>query len=899
MLAWGAPHLLETGRYRASVAAFASLRLGRPVELAGPIRLALLPEPVISAERVRIPNRGDGLFAEIGALRLRVAFLPLLAGRLSPRDLGLEAPVLHLPWPVPGSAIEEAASAIPLGFSATVRHGTVVVGTTAMTDVAGTLQRDPDTASFHAAVMLKAFGQPWHLTGLLGRPTPAGRAPLSLALDQASPGRLSAHFSGQVLPSGDLTGDARAAGVTLPAGWAAEPVDWDVSGPVSASAQNVTAADLRLRIGRTPGRASVTLALPKPHLAADLALGSLDLSGWQAGPAKPSWPTLPFTLTLKAEAANFRQGTVRHVVVSLSHDPGGAHIALSHVELPGHLILQGSADDPAGRDFAGHFTLRGSDAVPALRWLGLPESLLGQLPPSPLAASFDGSWNGAIWNATGITGRFGPRSIAGRLSLESGLRPHLEANLATDQLDLASLFGLGRAAYAADLDITAHLTAREGVWNGIRLTDPRLDARLDAAGLHLAELAFGAAGSHAAASAELRRDGTVESARLRIDAPDAAHLLPLIPARFRLWPRLWTGPAVLAVDAAGPSSQLDLALRASLGDLELQLQSRIDLAQQTWKAGFALRHPGAPRLLAALGLPDPADAIDSGSFTLAGHGTGDPHRIDLDHVALGAGLLRASGQLTADLDDAGEPAIAATIEAERLALPPCGIWFPVLLQRGWKTGWHGAIHIESGPVSVGLREIFQSASTDLLVGGGNAAFAGFHGEADAQRYRGDLVLDGSVDPPRLAASIGASPFIIANPPSGLPISLGPASGDAEASLTAEGHTASALLATLAGSLQGQIRDATLTGIDLAAKSRARTRGSTAGLSGTFDATLDHGLMELAPTRLAGPLGAIDLQGDIDLANRLANVRVLAEPERAADLAVRVVGPWRALREIRR
>ena len=68
----------------------------------GPIQLSLLPHPVLSARQVGVGEEGESL--TIGAVRLRIAFWPLLAGRIEPTELVLRDPMLRLPWPLPARA---------------------------------------------------------------------------------------------------------------------------------------------------------------------------------------------------------------------------------------------------------------------------------------------------------------------------------------------------------------------------------------------------------------------------------------------------------------------------------------------------------------------------------------------------------------------------------------------------------------------------------------------------------------------------------------------------------------------------------------------------------------------------------------------------------------------------
>ena len=104
------PGLLPDERLRATAAALIGGAFDRPVEVAGPVRLALLPTPRLQAERLRIGSpeaAGVGLTA--GRLDGRLELLPLLAGgfRFTELDLrdavlpaaGLRDGSIEAPWP--------------------------------------------------------------------------------------------------------------------------------------------------------------------------------------------------------------------------------------------------------------------------------------------------------------------------------------------------------------------------------------------------------------------------------------------------------------------------------------------------------------------------------------------------------------------------------------------------------------------------------------------------------------------------------------------------------------------------------------------------------------------------------------------------------------------------------
>ncbi len=105
LAAWQVPGRLDWNRYRGTIESLASVTLGRPVTIAGPITLSLLPETELTAADVVVAGGTSGEARgapalTVKALRLRVAPLPLLAGRVDARELALSGPDLSVDWPL-------------------------------------------------------------------------------------------------------------------------------------------------------------------------------------------------------------------------------------------------------------------------------------------------------------------------------------------------------------------------------------------------------------------------------------------------------------------------------------------------------------------------------------------------------------------------------------------------------------------------------------------------------------------------------------------------------------------------------------------------------------------------------------------------------------------------------
>ena len=79
------------------------------------------------------------------------------------------------------------------------------------------------------------------------------------------------------------------------------------------------------------------------------------------------------------------------------------------------------------------------------------------------------------------------------------------------------------------------------------------------------------------------------------------------------------------MQAEGPPEALAAGIKLVLADARLEARPVIDLHSGTWTATMLLRHPGARRLVATLGLPERiglpglGDWLSDGSLSLVAH----------------------------------------------------------------------------------------------------------------------------------------------------------------------------------------------------------------------------------------------------------------------------------------
>ena len=94
-----APTFLPSETYRGRIETALSERLDRQVQITGDVQVRLLPSLAVSAADVRIanaPGYGDEPFAEMAALRLRLALIPLLSRQVIVEEFVLVDPVIRM-----------------------------------------------------------------------------------------------------------------------------------------------------------------------------------------------------------------------------------------------------------------------------------------------------------------------------------------------------------------------------------------------------------------------------------------------------------------------------------------------------------------------------------------------------------------------------------------------------------------------------------------------------------------------------------------------------------------------------------------------------------------------------------------------------------------------------------
>ncbi len=933
--AWFVPRFLDWGQYRAAVEAVASAGLGRPVRIAGPIRLSLLPEATLVAGDVTLPDTGDGASATASQLRLRVALGALMAGRIEPQDLVLRSAHMRLPWPL--TALVSVGLVAPAGLHARVEDSTLAIGGLQVTAIDGELRVDPTTGLLSAAGLASVMERAWQMTGRLGRAGADGSATVEITLDgQGSAVGTGGTLSGQIAPDGGLAGRVSGRGPDLSLLLPAPGVAWKADGQIKAGSGLVMADDLELDIGDSPAKGAVALRLlPQLRLDAALATSHLDLGAWLPPLLHGERPALPTGIELSADAAQLAGGTLRHLRTGFAIASDGVTLREAEAELPGRATLH-----LAGRLSEGHFNGEARIAAP-----DMPQTLAWLRPEAPAVVDAlpPGAWQAATLSATvsadassvalaGLAGDVNGTPLAGDLVLRGGARPALRANLRLTRPVLDNWLPAAPAGLAetagwltalprrfAGFDADVAVTATSPSWHNLALGRLDLDARCNGGTLNVRRAVLTAPDLSLAVAGAISPEGSLGDARLDLSLGHAEILPASLPAEWQSTRALFQGPLTVAVLAAGSPGGLAITAAAELSDARVQTNGTLDLPGRHWRGGVSLHHPGATRLLYSVGLGDTVGWLGDGSLSLQAAADAAADHVSLSGLEVSAGSLRLSGDLAVTGLVSDRRAVSGTVNAETLPIPR----FDPRSTAPWTlTALHGAdarLSVRAGRLLWGSSPFADDAAAMIRVTNGALRLDGFTARVAGGTLTGQMSLD-DTSPPRLALSAKLVDALLDGPVAGTPVDLAAGRVDAAADLAATGYSPAGMLATADGPVQATVRDGALEGLDagrILAALRMVTApgGATAapqpGVAETLSdvaaalgsgatpvtrlelqGTLSHGTMTLSRGDVATPAGSIAVTGTFDVPEEAVDARLALRPalEAAPDIGLRLIGP---------
>lgn len=910
--AWFGPGLLDWEGQRGRVAAIAAARLGRPVVLAGPLRLTLLPQPMVEADDVSVGDAdGEELGVTAQVLRLRLGLWPLLTGRIEPRDLVLVGAEIRLPWPP-----ETIGALRPppwlTGFDARIEDSRVEVGGAVLEGVSARLAAPGPLDAVRTEGRFTWRGAPVRFEAVVGRPGFDGVATLDLSFALQG---TTITARGALVAEGGFDGRIEASGSDLSQLMTAPAGPFRATGRVSVTGEVAAADNLALDLGGVTGRGAATFRFrPESRLDIALALARIDLDAWVAALRGAGTPALPIGLDLSAEAATFRGQTIRRLRGGVFRE--GERITLTDISA----VLPGEAEIEANGATAGdrlELALRfaGPSLRASLAALGVP---MDRFDPSRLRA-FDGRarlvLEAAQLGVPELAATLDGARVSGAGVFRFGARPALGLGLTFDRLILDGL--LPPPERWADLlpggfgfDANLRLAAETLSWHGVTANRAALDAVMEQGRIGLRRASAqvdGAditlAGSLATGAAPRFGDLVLEIAASNASgiATAAAPLLTL-PEPFA------AQPLRLRLTGGGPPDALVLSAEGELGELRVEAQGTADLPQERVTGNLTLRHPGAPRLAMLLGARDMPAWLGEGSFSLIASLSGGRRSVSAENLELVAGGLRARGQLAVAFAG-GRPKLTGQIVAERLPLPDLALRDNDPLGFGVLGAFDAELAVEASEmVAPGLPPL-SGMTGKVKLDGGRLAVEDLRARLGGGALEGTLNLDVAAVPPVLSVSLGLTGATLTGPLFGVPFDLVSGRLDAQARVTARGHAPAALLGTLTGEGRIAVVDGVLAGaalgraagaaaIEDAARSEAAVREALEGgatgvdrLEGGWRAT--DGVVTLDGVRIAGEGGMSGaIEGSVDLRRGTLDLRFLVQPPatEAPPIALRVTGP---------
>jgi uncharacterized protein involved in outer membrane biogenesis len=936
--AWQVPNWLDWNRYRSTVEALATATLGQPVTIRGPISLTLLPQPALTAGEVSVGGNGSADLAfRVAALRLRVGLWSLLAGRVDARELVLHGPDLHIPWPTSPGTLRPRPPAWLAAFGARIEDGRLSIGHLALTGIEARLQT-LDTGALTASGEAQFGGHTWHFTARLTASGADGAAGLNATLDgQGEVNGLGANFAGQMGRDGTLVGSISSRGPNLAALLPAPSVPFRADGRLTVGSGLAAVNDLTMQIGGSPASGAAVLRVdPHPRLDIAISASRLDLDAW--------WPALlragtavagvevPIAIDLSAESAQFGGGTLERLRAGLGLAGHRLAIREASARLPGDASVRLTGhiaqDDPAPPKFEGDATLDAPVLPTTIGWLieafpGLPLQHFGAALPAGFAqrtlVSAHVTAGGGAFALQRVDGTLNDSSMSGSIGLKRGQPPSLSVDLSFDRLvldgwlprDTSSLAELSNVA--ASLDAELHFSARQAVYAGEQIGSVAVDAAFEAGNIWLRRFEGTVRSAHVLMSATLNDRGQVSEGKLAVTTADATPVSLLLPAAWRATPALWHGPAKLSAKFAGLQDGLAVETQLAVGDARIDADSIFDLRADAWSTAVRLRHPGARRLIASLGLAAMSGLrelpswIGDGSLSLVAHVTGAGGQVSAQDFDMIAARLHVHGNLS--LWEGHEaPKVSGQINVDELVLPLPSWTSNVPLPLGILHGWEGDVQVRIGRLIPGEGPAVQDVSAALSVANNVLRLDQITARFGAGRLSGDLNCNAAIDPPGISlhgnlANVSATALSDA-----ARFGLLSGHGNASFTLAASGFSPSALLATLRGQLDITLRDGSVAGFDLFRLKRAvqdqdsKAAGVAAGdalLNGAtgFDllnlmASISQGELMLNEGRMIGTAGVVHATGDMMLADGTLDVRLAVQPDvpHAPELGIRLTGP---------
>ena len=928
---WQVPQHLDWNRYRATLEALASTTLGRPVTIHGPITLNLLPQPVLTAAQVSIGgDAAADVSIRVEALRLRVALWPLLGGRVDARELVLRGPDLLVPWPAEPDALRRHAPAWLAAFSARIENGRLTVGRVTFTGIDATLA-SYDEGAWSASGTARFNGQDWHFTARTTSLGADGAAGLNVTLDgQGNANGLGASISGQIGPDGTFAGTISSRGGNLALLLPTPAVPFRADGRLTVGSGLVAIDDLALELGGAPATGAVALRVaPNQRLDIALSAGRLDFAAWlrallDAG-TTVGGIDLPIGIDFSTSSAELGGGTVQRVHATFDLADNALVLREAEAVLPGnarlHLTGRITRGDESQRRFEGNAAFDAPVLRTTLRWLegaapGLLPDTVERLPGAVLQRASVYAHvvaGGSEVRLLQLGGSIDDSAVTGSIGFRNGKPPAIVADLSVGYIVLDGWL----PAWPLEpphFDTALHLAIDAATLAGNDIRNVTIDGTIEDGTVSLRHASAVVGRGILSAAGTLGKDGVVSNGAFTLEASDAARLQATLPQSWQATPALWQGPVKLAVQAAGPLDALSLGIRLNLSDANLDARPIVNLRNGQWHGEVTIQHPGAPRFVSAIGLPERLglpnlpQLLGDGSFSLTAQLSGTPNTVSANRFEMTAGDVRLAGKIAFDASGA-LPRVSGQISTDTLSLPLPNGGSNVPMPVGMLHGWTGELGVAGGKLSIGSGPELRDVKATIAVAGDALRIEQLTAGLDGGTLTGSAVLNAAASPPLLVLQARLNDVAVGNVLTGAPVDMKSGSVSGSLDLSASGYSPATVLATLAGHIAVTISNGTLVGFDLphmqvamenpdaaaveTAASEAMAGGTTAFDGLQLAAVIDHGDLLLETARMNSGSGEANAFGDVNLPTQMMDLRIVLRPSASRpvpEIAIRLTGP---------
>ena len=928
---WQVPQYLDWNRYRATLEALASTTLGRPVTIHGPITLNLLPQPVLTAAQVSIGgDAAADVSIRVEALRIRVALWPLLGGRVDARELVLRGADLLVPWPTPPTVLRRQAPAWLAAYSARIENGRLTVGRVNFTGIDATLASD-DEGALSASGAAQFNGQDWRFTARATSTGADGATGVNVTLDgQGKANGLGASIAGRIGSDGTFAGTISSRGGNLALLLPTPAVPFRADGRLTVGSGLVAIDDLALELGGAPATGAVALRVaPNQRLDIALSAGRLDFAAWlpallDAGTTVGGMD-LPIGIDFSTASAELGGGTVQRVHATFDLAEGALLLREAEAVLPGnarlHLTGRITRGEGSQQRFEGNAAFDAPVLRTTLRWLegaapGLLPDTVERLPGAVLQHASVYAHvvaDGSEVRLLQLGGNIDDSAVAGSIGFRNGKPPTIVAELSVGYVALDGWL----PAWPLEpphFDAALHLAIDAATLAGHDIRNAAIDGTIEDGTISLRHASAVVSRVILSAAGTLGKDGVVSNGAFTLEAADGARLRAALPQAWQATPALWQGPVKLAVQATGPPDALSMGIRLDLSDANLDARPVINLHNGQWNGELTIRHPGAPRFVSAIGLPERLglpnlpQLLGDGSFSLTAQLSGTSNTVSAERFEMTAGDVRLAGRIALDASGA-LPRVSGQISTDALALPLPDGGSNVPMPVGILRGWTGELGVASGKLLIGSGPELHDVKATIAVTGDALRIEQLTAALDGGTLTGSGVLNAAASPPLLVLQARLNGVAIGNPLIGPPVDLKSGAVSGSLDLSASGYSPATVLATLAGHIAVTISNGTLVGFDLphmqtamenpdaealeTAASDAMAGGTTAFDELQLAAVIDHGDLLLETARMKSASGEANASGDVNLPTQMMDLRIVLRPSASRpvpDIAIRLTGP---------